>query len=167
MTLGAGACLVSWWFIVTAAVTITEYPVVAEQAVVARLAPHAAVPWVDPWLYSEAAHGYTLKLGLPFSDGMVLRREAHNCFWGTAPVASIPNAVSITLSSNWEMYVVARNVSVNGSNGDWHVCMKAPRRVPWNASFRLSVRDAMGAPPLMVHAISFGDVFLCSGQSST
>ena len=95
-----------------------------------------------------------------FSSRMVLQREPHSpSVWGLAP----PNTrLGVNISLGSESIHVADHVPV-GEDGVWTVSLgKWPPGIGYNLHFMLEDTGDL----ITLEDISFGDVWVCSGQSN-
>jgi len=95
-----------------------------------------------------------------FSSGMVLQREPHSpSVWGLAP----PNTrLGVNISLGSESIQVADHVPV-GEDGVWTVSLgKWPAGIGYSLHFMLEDTGDL----ITLEDISFGDVWVCSGQSN-
>ena len=95
-----------------------------------------------------------------FSSGMVLQREPHSpSVWGLAP----PNTrLGVNISLGSESLQLADHVPV-GEDGVWTVSLgKWPPGIGYSLHFMLEDTGDL----ITLEDISFGDVWVCSGQSN-
>ena len=111
-------------------------------------------------VYSEAV---TVSFSKGIGNGMVLQRQpAHSSLYGSAP----PGAkVVVTLTDEDAALEAERVAVVAAADGSWKATL-APRNAGGNFGATASVTSAGSNGTATITDLTFGDVWLCSGQSN-
>ena len=100
---------------------------------------------------SALAAGAAVRLASPFTDNMVLQRNAEAAIWGRAEPGE-----SVTVTPSWRDAEAFRA----DSNGVWRGLLKTA------GEGRVHTLVVSGSSTVTVHNILMGEVWLCSGQSN-
>eukprot|EP01084_Bolivina_argentea_P257931 434642_1 len=106
-----------------------------------------------------------IEFATPFTTNAVLQREPHiAAVYGMSPIANANTQIKLTLTN--EANGESEQLTTNSmKNGDWKILLKKTYSNGGNYTITVSCA-ACGNTQQTIHNVTFGDVFICTGQSN-